>query len=64
VLIFYTFNTTKSFFFSSFSFNMADAVPLTSKEVYDPTAFTTIADLYAALKNEQLGIFERGMPKQ
>ncbi|KAI8050434.1 ribosome 60S biogenesis N-terminal-domain-containing protein [Syncephalis plumigaleata] len=40
---------------------MTDAVPSTTKEVYDPTAFTTIADLYAALKNEQTGIFERAL---
>ncbi|KAI9596793.1 ribosome 60S biogenesis N-terminal-domain-containing protein [Syncephalis fuscata] len=38
---------------------MADVVSLASEKLYDPTAFTTIADLYAAVKNEQLVLFER-----
>jgi hypothetical protein len=28
--------------------------------LYDPNAFTTIGDLYTALKEKKLGIFERG----
>ncbi|RKP04469.1 hypothetical protein THASP1DRAFT_33763 [Thamnocephalis sphaerospora] len=37
------------------------ALPATTTGLYDPTAFTTITDLYAVLKDNQLGAFERAL---